>query len=274
MTTFFAGLSVYLLLRARSSQSFKCWAAAGGSLGLTVLTRIPMLPFAITAVVWVAAFGTGPTWQKTQRAILVLLVPLIMIGSWMGRNYTILGRPVLTSETGLAFWKAHNPYTFSLYPRESIDRSSELAYQALTPLEERERNALSGNELARSDWFIEKGVAFVRQNPDLAMIGAFHKVVAGFSWILNPRRGPYVQLAYVLSYAPVSILGVFGMFLAREAWRIHCLIYLEFFGFMVITAVFWAHTSHRSYLDVNLIVFASVTIEWILALRTRRADFV
>jgi len=34
-----------------------------------------------------------------------------------------------------------------------------------------------------------------------------------------------------------------------------------YLSFMVVTAVFWAHTSHRSYLDVYWIVFAAWVVE-------------
>ena len=52
MVTVSAALSVYLLLRARHQQSFLKWLAAGATLGLTVLIRTTMLPFALMAVAW------------------------------------------------------------------------------------------------------------------------------------------------------------------------------------------------------------------------------
>ena len=47
------------------------------------------------------------------------------------------------------------------------------------------------------------------------------------------------------------------MALAWRRWREHVLIYFLFLTFTAVTAIFWAHTSHRSYLDVYLIIFAA-----------------
>jgi hypothetical protein len=43
----------------------------------------------------------------------------------------------------------------------------------------------------------------------------------------------------------------------RAHWREDSLIYLLFATFMLVTAIFWAQTSHRAYLDVYWIVFGS-----------------
>jgi hypothetical protein len=52
-------------------------------------------------------------------------------------------------------------------------------------------------------------------------------------------------------------LGVIGMVRSRHAWRTHSLIYALFFSFVAVTAVFYAHTSHRAFLDVYWIVYAA-----------------
>jgi 4-amino-4-deoxy-L-arabinose transferase-like glycosyltransferase len=264
LMTFLAALSVTLLLRARHSRSLVLRLAAGDVLGLTVLTRLTILPFALAAVAWIAVFGEGRRAQKALRASAVFLALLVPVGAWMARNYIVIGRPALTSELGIEFWRAHNSDTFTRYPAQSIDRSNAIAFAALTPSEKHGIEALSGNELARSDWFLQKGLAYVRADPGAALIGALRKVAAGFSWTLNPRRARSVQMIYLLSYGPISILGLLGMVLSRRAWRVHSLIYLQFLAFIAVSAVFWAHTSHRVYLDVYLIVFSSLAIEWFL----------
>jgi hypothetical protein len=62
------------------------------------------------------------------------------------------------------------------------------------------------------------------------------------------------------------------MWRRRAHWREDSVIYLLFATFMLVTAVFWAHTSHRAYLDVYWIVFAAGAIaETMLVARNRRA---
>jgi hypothetical protein len=50
------------------------------------------------------------------------------------------------------------------------------------------------------------------------------------------------------------------MFLARRRHGV-ILIAMLFIAFICVTAVFWAHTSHRSYLDVYWIVLAASVVE-------------
>jgi len=272
MATFAAALSTYLLLRARTSQSAILWLAAGALLALGVLIRVTLLPFARAAVAWLAAFGQGPREQRLVRASVAALVLFLGVGAWVMRNYNAVGRPVLTSEAGFQFWMAHNPLTFSRYPTDSMDHSTELAFAALTPADRAELAVLAGDELSRNDWFFRRGLAYVRSNPGDTFEGALRKIAAGFSWVLNPRRGSLVQIPYLLSYGPISLLGIIGILLTRPAWRLHSVIYLQFLTFAGVTAIFWAHTNHRSYLDVYLIVFAAVVVERLLYFGGRSAS--
>ena len=265
MFTFLTTLSILLLLRAAQRNSERAWplfGVAGVVLGLAVLTRQTLAPFALTALAWIGVWSTtGSSGQRARRLAVIALPFAAMVGFWIGRNYLLLGAPVLTSELGRQVWNANNAKTFSHYPEESIDRSAGEAFDALSPVEERELEAMSTNEIAESDWFLRKGLAYIRAHRLETLERAGRKLAAGFSWRFNPVREPVVQAAYLASYGPVSILGAIGMFLTRRRWRELGPIYLLFLNFAAVTAVFWAHTSHRSYLDVYLIIFAAYTLQ-------------
>jgi apolipoprotein N-acyltransferase len=94
---------------------------------------------------------------------------------------------------------------------------------------------------------------------------------AAFSWRLNPVREPLAQASYAIFYVPISVLGLLGFFLGR-CNRGVILIGMLFIAFMAVTAVFWAHTSHRSYLDVYLIVLAASVIDRSLAWVEKRKN--
>jgi len=173
---------------------------------------------------------------------------------------------VLSSQTGSALWKGNNPQTFSAYPSSSIDISTGIAWQALPDADKAELERLGGDEIKESDWYAHRALVFIRNHPWLTIQGGFRKLEAAFSWRLNPVREPLAQASYAVFYVPVSILGVFGFFLGRRNRGV-ILIGMLFIAFMAVTALFWAHTSHRSYLDVYLIVLgASVAdrlVTWI-----------
>ena len=254
MFTFLTALSVFLLLRAGRSASFPKWVAAGLALGAAVLTRQTLAPFAIGALLWLA-------WRRKVRQSLAAGLPFaLLVGAWLIRNEVVVGSPILSSEFGRQLWNANNSKTFSHYPAESIDRSADEAFDALSVEERKQLEALSGNEVGESEWFRGKGLDYVRTHPFVTLSSAVRKVAAGFSWRCNPKREPIVQAVYLASYGPISILGVLGLILARRFWREHSLIYLLFSTFIGVTAIFWSHTSHRSYLDVYFIVFAAYAI--------------
>jgi 4-amino-4-deoxy-L-arabinose transferase-like glycosyltransferase len=252
--------SVYLLLRARTGGRIWLWLVTGLVLGVNVLTRTTMLPFSVCAVVWIAIVGEGLAAKKLLRAGVILLALCLPVGGWMARNDIVLGRPVLSTESGKQFWMAHNPYTFSRYPAQSIDRSEAVAFRAFTPLEKAQLQHLR-NPLDRSDWLKQRGLAYVRAHPGATLVGAVRKVTTGFSLIFSPWGGWGTELAYLLSYGPILLLGLVGAWLTRRAWREHAIIYLQVFGFTGVTADYWAHTSHRVYLDVFLMLYAAFVID-------------
>ena len=65
------------------------------------------------------------------------------------------------------------------------------------------------------------------------------------------------HVAHALSYGPVMMLGLWGMWMRRAQWREDAILYAAFLSFAVVTAVIFGHTSHRVYLDVYWIVFAA-----------------
>jgi 4-amino-4-deoxy-L-arabinose transferase-like glycosyltransferase len=260
MATAGAAVAVYALLRSRTSASVWLWAAGGALLGLSVLIRATLLPFALGAVAWIAIVGDEQGRRRPARTLVVAACAALIVGGWMARNDAHLGRFVLSSETGEQFWVAHNSQTFSHYPTGSIDASEAEAFRALSPADSRTLDA-GNTELGQDDWFMAKGLRYVRDHPADTLAGSLRKEAAGFSWTLNPAREPLVQLLYFCSYVPVLSLGLAGMALSRRCWREHSLIYIQFLGFVLVTAAFWAHTSHRSFLDIYLMIFAGPVID-------------
>ena len=62
------------------------------------------------------------------------------------------------------------------------------------------------------------------------------------------------------------VLSVLGMVWARRCWREHALICAAFLDCVVVTAVFFGHTSHRLYLDVSWIAYAAHVVwppDWV-----------
>jgi 4-amino-4-deoxy-L-arabinose transferase-like glycosyltransferase len=265
MLTFVTVLSVYLLLRASKLNRNGDWFLAGLALGLIALTRASVAPALGVALIWTAVWGTRPIFrEKVLKTSLVLLAVLVMVGPWLIRTYRLTGAAVLSSQTGSALWKGNNPQTFSAYPTRSIDISTGNAWTALSDADKEDLERLGGNEIEQSNWYAHRARGFIRQHPWLTIQAGLRKLEAAFSWRLNPVREPLAQASYAVFYVPISILGLFGLFLGRRNRGV-ILIGMLFIAFIAVTAVFWAHTSHRSYLDVYLIVLTASVVDRVVA---------
>ena len=176
---------------------------------------------------------------------------------WLVRAHQLTGSVTLSTQNGFFLWLGNNPYTFSEYPQESIDRSQAAALAALNSQEKSELEARQHNEALVDAWFRKKGLDYIRGHPWRTLGNSLRKIVDAFGWLPSPRRGFWPTLGYALSYGPVMIVGLWGMWASRRYWREHSIFYAQFVAFAVVTAVFFGHTSYRAYLDVYWIAFAA-----------------
>ena len=239
---------------------------AGLVLGLDVLTRPTIVPFAALAVMWLL-------WRRRVRAgAACALLLAVTVLPWVWRNKVEIGDTTLSTETGIEFWAGNSGFLFTHFPEESSDVSKSAATDSLTAEDHAELDRIANSEAATDHWYLRKGLAYIRSHPGQTVIDGLHKIATGFSWLPAPRRGLAMDLVQAFCYGPVMILGLWGMVRHRAHWRDDAMIYLLFATFMLVTAVFWAQTSHRAYLDVYWIVFgAGALSETLLAPRKRIA---
>jgi 4-amino-4-deoxy-L-arabinose transferase-like glycosyltransferase len=272
--TFLTVLAVLLLMRVRRNGSTSMAVCAGVTLGAAVLTRANLAPFAALAPLWliVRPESNAVLWQRRILTCLLCAGTIALtVSPWLVRSYRLTGSPTLSTESGFFLWLGNNAYTFSHYPSESIDRSQDVALEALSPLEKAEIEALHPNEAAVDQLFLSKGLDYMREHPWQTVTNGFRKIGAGFCLLPSPRRSFWPNLLYFLSYGPVMILGLCGMWAGRRNWREHLIFYALFVSFIGVTAIYFGHTSYRVYLDVYWIVFAAGLLEqvWCKMLSSR-----
>ena len=257
MVTFGTALSVWLVLRASRLDRRASWFVAGLAFGAIALVRAAMVPAIGVTLLWTSVWGgQGNVWKRLQRCLILLLAVTVLVGPWLIRNYLVTGSPVFTTEIGAMLWRSNNPETFSSYPAASMDKSTD--WEKVTPADRTEFESLP-SDIAKSNWLTHRALQFIWENPWLVLQGAFRKLEAAFSWRLNPHREFLPQAAYAIGYVPVAVLGIVGMFLARRRREV-ILIGMLYLAFIGVTAVFYAHTSHRTYLDVYWIVLAAYVL--------------
>jgi len=265
--TFLTALAVFLLMNVRRGGSAFMSMCAGIVLGAAVLTRANLAPFAVVAPLWplIQRSPNAIMWRRGLWLCLACAVALtVTVSPWLVRTYWLTGLPTLSTEAGFALWESNNSFTFSRYPIESIDRSAEVAFSALSSHQRAEMEALGPNEAAIDHWFLREALNYMREHPWQTIANGFRKIAAAFCLLPGPRHGFWPNLVYFFTYGPILILGLFGMWCSRHNWREHLIFYALFITFATLTAIFYGHTSYRSYLDVYCIVFASSILQELL----------
>lgn len=259
--TFLAGLATWLLLRERETRRWVVAIIAGFVLGLAILTRSTLLPLALFAVLWlVLPDGSQSLRRRALSAGLVLAGLALCLSPWLIRARDLTGAYGFGTEFGAALYAGNHALTFSHYPEGSIDESRNLIFASHSSQELAELATLGTDEVAVSRWYRERGMAAILADPSMFLAGALRKLGAAFGPLPSPRKGLPATLAYVASWVPVLLLGLVGLWQSRNNWRRDLIFYAHIASFAVISGVLWGHTSHRSYLDIYLMIFASSTL--------------
>ncbi|MDP2390720.1 MAG: hypothetical protein Q8N52_10385, partial [Acidobacteriota bacterium] len=190
------------------------------------------------------------------------------LGAWVGRNWTMVGAPVLTTEAGESLWLANHPATAEFLPERSVDELSEVANERLPDDRERLLDSLD-SEVATDRLLARWAIEYMWANPGQTLTNMGSKIAAAFSGQLSPARGGWVQLGYAAFIVPLHALALIGWWRTRGrpdlAHHGHLLVCFLFAAFAMTTAVFWAHTSHKSTLHMFLGVYAAfaITQRWV-----------
>ncbi|MXO88248.1 ArnT family glycosyltransferase [Alteraurantiacibacter aestuarii] len=272
LLAFLVALSIWLLLRLQLERRAMLALVAGLVLGMAILTRATILPFALCAIVWLALpLQDGePLKRGLATAAICAGGLLLALGPWLVHAERVLGAPALGTESGRAFYAGNSELTFSFYPEQSIDRSRQAVFAAQDRGEY--ARALALPKLEREAWYRDRAVEEILAHPGRTVRYGMAKLWAAFGPFPSPRKSTLVNWLYALGWLPVLAGGLAGLWLDRANWRRDLLIYALLGTFAAVTAAIWGHTSHRSYLDYYFIIFAAYGIIRIAGTdRVRRA---
>jgi hypothetical protein len=129
----------------------------------------------------------------------------------------------------------------------------------LTPEQSREWNALGDDPLAASRLMSRWAFEDIAARPWATFRGIIRKLEVVVFAELSPARSHVANVGYALCYAPIHLLALFGL-CRRDPRQVGGLVVLLLTGFLLVTAVYWAHTSHTSIVDALLFVMASAAV--------------
>ncbi|MDP2054850.1 MAG: glycosyltransferase family 39 protein, partial [Acidobacteriota bacterium] len=208
-------LAIYLLLQSREPQARTGLSlAAGAALAVASLTTVRLVVFLPMAVLW-AALPSRPAapWRRRQAALVSIPI-VLLLGAWVGRNWTMVGAPVLTTEAGESLWLANHPATAEFLPERSVDELSEVANERLPDDRERLLDSLD-SEVATDRLLARWAIEYMWANPGQTLTNMGSKIAAAFSGQLSPARGGWVQLGYAAFIVPLHALALIGWWRTR-----------------------------------------------------------
>jgi 4-amino-4-deoxy-L-arabinose transferase-like glycosyltransferase len=265
----FSLASVAWFLVALDGAKGRAFFLAGVASGAAALTRMSHMGATLLLLMTLLLTYRHHWRQGSWFALAFVVGTLAVLGPWLVRNKLVAGRFALTSETGFALARAHSGYTFRYYPyRDSIDVSWE-EYQVNMPEEKRRELAgVEEDEFARGQWYRREALDYIHTHPLEAVVRGFCKVSVNFLGILSPLKEPLKNWTYSISYWILTLLALVGLA------RLRATSFFKVFWAIVlaqaaVSFVFWAHTSHRSFLDPLFAIPAGVGLAALVHRRPR-----
>lgn len=251
-------VSILLFLQAQRAPSSGKWFAAGAMVAIVILTKANLTLYALATLGWIMVAPKAPVGRRIRWAALAAFGFALILAPWLIRTVRIVGAPILYSNGGFSLWTANHALTFDYFPKRSIDEAVDAQRAAFTPQERAELAALSDDQGIRATvWYWNQGMKFIRANPGLTLKRAVWKVWIAFSPVFSPQKGFAFQTLYVCSYLPLFLLAPIGFWQSRKRWRETGYVLVLIATFAAGSAVFWAHTSHRMYVEPYLMIFAA-----------------
>ena len=231
--------------------------AAGAIVGLGTLTRSTALIFLPIGALWLLAAVPRPRRAAALRMIVIAgCATFVVILPWSIRDSLVHHRGLfLISTTGEDFWDGNNP----LATGHSYIDAGHAVIDALPPAERADLES-QPDEIAQSQWFMNRAIAFITANPGraarLTMLKFFH-----FWWfapqtgVLYPASWRAIYMAY---YVMCLLLAAGGAArLARagaEAASLGLLIAAFLLGLSVVQSVYYVEARHRWAVEPLLLV--------------------
>ena len=271
--SFLLALSVYLTLFSREGKSVIGNLAVGGSWGLTLLTRfsaISLFPFALVYI-----FLNNRSKKSIKAAIMILIGCIAILIPWLYRNYRFTGEYFITSHGAIELWFGYNKATSNVIKNDiSVDRMRALQEAEIPELkrirQENHPNLIS-REAEESKIFLRHAIDYVLNNPWPSIKMMPIKFWKFWSWNYNPvptnpdpLQDRLRRIAYTVSFLPILILSLVGIFFTRDTWRTHSIFLLIFVGYSALHTIVYGFSRLRVPIDQFLMIYAAYTLVFLL----------
>lgn len=248
-------LFLYLTVRSAKAGAWQYAAGAGATAGIAFLIRPPVAVVAILFPLLLAVLGLGRG-AIGRATVVAVLAGAVAIAPWTVRNAVDFHAFVPgAAKAGVNFWKGNSPHAAEYI---SEGRSVDL----LTERADAPRPPANLNVVQADAWWEHRGFAWIRAHPGAWAHGLWVKLIAFWTWNLNPRTSGETGTkngVYTLTYAPLLLLALAGTVLgALQCRRAALFLWAVLLVFTAVHVLTVGYTRLRAPIDPLLMLLASM----------------
>ena len=209
---FFTLLSTLFVMQAPPKNSLKNLFLSGIFAGLASLTKEVLIFYFLLLSFWLVSFS-GSWKNRILRGVVFLFGLSLVAAPWMVRNRLVFGEWGLgTSSMGHSFYLGNNPLISGRVVGEEWEYEGDSGF----PQHDPHLPPLFTNDADR--YLLKQGFQYVQTHP-----GNFFEMSAKkflrFWYPYYLGSPPLAKALTVLSYLPVLILGILGIFWSSDRWK-------------------------------------------------------
>lgn len=282
--TFFTTLLIACCFHYSKADHAAHALACGVAFGLTMLTRTTAAPILALAVMILAIR------RRFASALTIGGIAVLVFLPYAVRNYRIDGS-VMPTRGGANLLEANCKYADKVIPTYTVD----VLEPYLGDLIEKEMPSFgTATERDIDRFFFSHAVAFMRANP-LRVVALWAR---NAFYLFYPRLVPFhpvgpttttrftgddgitvehaanralvEEVAYSLSYTPLLLTALVGVYVRRRYVQRDLILYVTLFSFVVVYSIYWPATRVRAPMDFVLMFYCACAITGVVREQTIR----
>ncbi len=207
---FFLLLAVYFVVHAKKERSLASLFLSGLFAGLSLLTKDSLTFYFPLVAVWILSWRE--TWKRRiVNAGTFVLGVLILVAPWIVRNCQLEKNLVLiTVSSGHTLYLGNNPTVNMKMTGQDwgLGLDTELPQDPLAP---------PLFSVAADRFYMKKGLEFIKEDPKRFLVFMAQKSIN--MWRPYRTDSPVLaKLLIVITYVPVLLLGLYGLFGTFKRW--------------------------------------------------------
>ena len=252
LITFLLLLATLFLVDAYSRYNRLTLIGAGICLGLGALTTTHIFVLFLYIPFWLILSPRLFTLKKKLTYLSIVSITFALtVAPWFGRNFYVFHKITFSTNGGYNFWLGNNQVATSTSGR-----------RLSPPVELSKKLDLAASEVAKEEIFIKEALDFIKENPARFLQLSLEKALKFFSFYpetatQNEHTNNKTKIISILSYGPILIFGILGMYTLRRRWKELSIFFWYFFSFMLLCSFTISKIRFRLPLDIYLIIFSS-----------------